>query len=190
MAKAMKIEYIDVSVQNGWNRDIKKGRQSILKSILNQHNTQSKSSRYFKIIERCSNGLLHTYPYTHCVSSDCVSSGKIRSGQNVISTQRKEFIRMDFRFTINPDQRREEKQKTTRLEYIAPKWWNQIWTSILLDACIHIHVRHYPFQYLRKCVKPFWLKAKVFMVFPLLLFFLFIGLVWLSWARDWLSPWN
>lgn len=67
MAKAMKIEYIDVRVQNGWNRDIKKGRQSILKSILNQHNTQSKSSRYFKIIERCSNGLLHTYPYTHTV---------------------------------------------------------------------------------------------------------------------------
>lgn len=69
---------IDVRVQNGWNRDIeKRGRQSILKSILNQHNTQSKSSRYFKIIERCSNPRMVFCIY--CFFGLRVSSAKIRS---------------------------------------------------------------------------------------------------------------
>lgn len=81
---------------------------------------------------------------------------------------------MDLRFTIEPDKHTHTQKKS--LEYCRNgriKSQNRFYSM----RRMYTYMRHYPFQYLRKCVKPFWLKAKV------LWFFLFF------WFRFWLGFW-
>lgn len=96
-------------------------KQSILKSILNQHNISQSSSRYFKIIERCSNGFLHI--------RFLIAFKRFDPGLKCNVAQRKNLFDGS---SVYYRTRHTHTQK--KIPRILPKWQNQISKSILLDA--------------------------------------------------------
>lgn len=127
-------------------------KQSILKSILNQHNISQSSSRYFKIIERCSNGFLHI--------RFLIAFKRFDPGLKCNVAQRKNLFDGS---SVYYRTRHTHTQKKS-LEYCRNgriKSQNRFYSM----RRMYTYMRHYPFQYLRKCVKPFWLKAKVLWFF-------------------------